>query len=155
LLKRTNNFAKDINVYRQLNDHDFEDLTVVGWIFEVENIKIKLEDGKEQTCMVPIVYSNIKDPFRNYQDGSNSKPFLNQLISTNAPKPSDPSSRPQPTLEPHVKRPLLLMKSLYTKYFIKAFNQILKESKEFKKFFLTPTGPPNPTNPPVNTNIFA
>ena len=104
--------------------------------------------------MVPVVYSNIKDPFRNYQDSSNNKLFLNQLISTNA-KPSDPTLRPQPNLEPHVKRSLLLMKSLYTKYFIKAFNQVIKESKEFKKFFLTPTGPPNPTKPPANTNVFA
>ena len=100
LLKRTNNFCKDANVYKQVTDHDFEDLAIVGWIFEVESLKVKLEDGKEQQCMVPVVYSNIKDPFRNYQD-TTSKPYNNFLSSSSnnpAKQPSDPSSKPQPTL---------------------------------------------------------
>ena len=100
LLKRTNNFCKDVNVYKQVTDHDFEDLAIVGWIFEVESLKVKLEDGKEQQCMVPVVYSNIKDPFRNYQD-TTSKPYNNLLSSSSnnpAKQSTDPSSKPQPTL---------------------------------------------------------
>lgn len=66
LLKKTNNFCKDFSVYEGLSDHEFEELTVVGWVFEIENLKVKDEDGVEQQCLSPVVYSNIKDPFRNY-----------------------------------------------------------------------------------------
>ncbi len=87
-------------MYKQVTDHDFEDLAIVGWIFEVESLKVKFEEGKEQQCMVPVVYSNIKDPFRNHQDTTN-KPYNNLLSSSNnnaVKQPSDPSSKPQPSL---------------------------------------------------------
>ncbi len=76
--------------------------------------------------MAPVVYSNIKDPFKNYVDAANKT--NNNLFSPNnhsTRQPSDPS-RSQTTLEPHIRRPLLVVKNQYTKYFIKVFNQVIK-----------------------------
>ena len=47
LSKRTDKFRTDPSIYKKLNDSDFNNLAIVGWIFEMENIKIKANSEQQ------------------------------------------------------------------------------------------------------------